>query len=54
MKDLITLANDQVQNPKSVLDMTPFELAEIERYESRNRVFKDDDAELENDYNWED
>lgn len=42
------------QHPKSVLDMTPYELSRIEAYQNRNRGFREyDEEELEN-FNWED
>lgn len=47
--------------PKSVLDMTPYELAKIEKFQNHNKGFRDWDYEyLENgighdsDYFWED
>lgn len=42
--------------PKSIMDLTPFEIATIEAFQNRNRGFIDEtDEDLENDFmNWED
>lgn len=41
--------------PKSIQEMTVFELSEIDKFQNRNRGFYDDDDEdLENEFYWED
>ena len=53
MTKQITIKN-QTQ-PKSVLDMTPFELSQIDQFQNRNRGFIDDDEDYrDDDYFWED
>lgn len=52
MRDLLTTPK-QTQ-PKSITDLTPFELSEIEAYQNHNRGFRDDtDEDLEMDFGWE-
>lgn len=35
--------------PKSVLDMTPYELATIEKYQNKNRGFRDNSTDLDDE-----
>lgn len=54
MKDPTTLSPNELGNskPKTLADMTPFELAEMDNYQRHNRGFDDDDRgiDLENYY----
>jgi len=45
MRNLTNISNDQVSKPKSVLDMTPFELSEIDNFQNKNRGFEDNSDE---------
>lgn len=36
--------------PKSILDMTPFELAMIDQYQDKNRRFRDEQYFYDEDY----
>lgn len=41
--------------PKSILDLTPYEIAMIDQYQTRNRGFEyDGEEDLENVFSWED
>lgn len=46
----------QKQKAKSIQDLTPFEISQIDSFQNRNRGFIDEtDEDLENDYLiWED
>lgn len=43
----------QQTKPKSILDMTPFELSQIDAYQNSNRGFEDDERfeDMEEYYN---
>lgn len=53
MKSEIKIKSNQGE-PKSILDLTPYELAQIDASQNRNRGFVDDEDEyLESWFNWE-
>ena len=42
------------QKPKSIFDLTPYELSQIDKFQTQNRGYRDeDDREYESYFNWE-
>lgn len=48
--------NIKQTQPKSVLDMTPYELSQIDAWQDKNRGFEDEDeySDFENNFDWDD